>query len=80
MTQLSDPAAEQKKNLEVIAALAQETQRPLDEVRQVYEVELARLKTNARITDYVRLFASRSTKARLTQGNPGPAKDEAPSE
>ena len=80
MTQLSDPAAEQKKNLEVIAALAQATQRPLDEVRQVYEVELAQLKTNARITDYVRLFASRRTKARLIQGNPRSTKDATPAE
>jgi hypothetical protein len=80
VAQLNDPAAEQKKNLEVIAALAQETQRPLDEVRQVYESELARLKKNARITDYVRLFASRSAKARLTQGNPHPPKDEAPAD
>ena len=76
MTQLSDAAAEQEKNLEVISALAQETRRPLDEVRQVYEVELARLKKNARITDYVRLFASRSTKARLAEGNPPAARDE----
>ena len=80
MTQLPDAAAEQKKNLEVIAALAQETQRPLDEVRQVYEVELARLKTNARITDYVRLFASRRTKARLVQGTPGPGNEAGPAE
>ena len=76
MTQLSDTAAEQAKNQEVIAALAQETRRPLDEVKEVYEVELARLKKNARITDYVRLFASRRTKARLTEGDPRPPKDE----
>ena len=68
MNKLHDAAAEHAKNLEVIAALAQETQRPLDEVKEVYEGELARLKSNAKITDYVRLFASRSAKARLVQG------------
>jgi hypothetical protein len=34
VTQLSDTAAEQAKNQEVIAALAQETRRPLDEVKK----------------------------------------------
>jgi predicted extracellular nuclease len=69
VTKLNDTAAEQAKNAEVIAALAQETRRPLDEVREVYEGELARLKTDARITDYVALFASRSAKARLVRGD-----------
>ena len=76
MNKVHDAAAEQAKNLEVIAALAQETQRPLDEVKAVYEVELARFKSNARITDYVRLFASRSAKARLVQGHRRTSQDE----
>jgi len=80
VTQLSDTPAEQAKNQEVIAALAQETRRPLDEVKEVYEVELARLKKNARITDYVRLFASRRTKARLTKSDPRPPRTNPPSE
>lgn len=77
MNKLDDSAAEQAKSLAAIAALAQETRRPLDEVKEVYEVELARLKTTARITDYVPLFASRSTKARLARGAPRLAEDEA---
>ena len=76
MTKLNDSAAEHAKNLAVIAALAQETRRPVDEVRQVYESEFARFKTNARITDYVPLFASRSTKARLAEAEPRSAKDD----
>lgn len=76
MKKLDDSAAEQAKNLAAIAALAQETRRPVDEVKQVYEVELARLKTHARITDYVPLFASRSTKARLVRGVPRSTEDE----
>ena len=76
MTKLSDTGSEQAKNLEIIAALARETRRPLDEVKQVYEVELARLTKSARISDYIRLFASRSTKALLAQGEPRSAKDE----
>jgi len=68
VNKLNDSASEQAKNLAIIAALAQETRRPLDEVRQVYEAEFARFKTNARITDFVSLFASRSTKAQLARG------------
>ena len=47
-------------------------------MRQVYEIELARLKTNARITDYVPLFASRITKARLVQGAARSPEDQSP--
>ena len=76
MTKLNDSAAEQAKNVDIIAALAQETRRPVDEVKEVYDVEFPRLKTSARIGDYVALFASRSTKARLSRGAPRVTKDE----
>lgn len=76
MSEFNDSAAEHANNLAVIAALARETRRPVDEVRQVYELELARLKTNARIVDYVPLFASRITKALLSQGGPRSTEDD----
>ena len=76
MNRLDDSVAEHAKHLAAIAALAQETRRPLDEVKEVYEVELARLRIEARITDYVPLFASRSTKARLAQSELRSADDE----
>ena len=79
MSELNDSAAKQANDLAVIAALAQETRRPVDEVRQVYEVELARVKTNARITDFVPLFASRRTKARLARDEPRSVEDESSS-
>jgi hypothetical protein len=58
---------EQAISLYAIETLAQETNRPIAEVRQVYEFELARLKSDARITDFVLLFASRRARARLSQ-------------
>ena len=54
-------------SLSVIAALARETSRPVDEVREVYEVEFSRLRDGARITDYLVLFASRRTRDALAQ-------------
>jgi hypothetical protein len=67
VNELHDDSAEQVNNLGAIEALAQETNRPVAEVRQVYESELARLKSDARITDFVHLFASRRARARLAQ-------------
>ena len=37
-------------------------------MKRVYEVELARLKRDARITDYISLLASRHARARLMRG------------
>jgi hypothetical protein len=50
---------EQATSLSAIELLARETQRPVDEVRDVYESEFARLKQDAKINDYLVLFASR---------------------
>jgi hypothetical protein len=67
MAQLYNDSDEQANCLGAIEDLAQETKRPFAEVREVYEVEFARLKVDARIMDYVALFASRRTRARLSQ-------------
>ena len=50
-----------------IEALARETSRPVEEVRQIYEGEFARLRDGARITDFLILFASRRTRDALAQ-------------
>jgi hypothetical protein len=52
--------------LGAIEELAQKTNRPFAEVKEVYEFEFARLKTDARVTDYLFLFASRRTRDRLS--------------
>ena len=58
-------SAEPAKHREAIEALAEELSRPLDEVKDAYESEFARLKETARVTDYLALFASRRAREAL---------------
>ena len=51
----------------MVAALADETGQPLPVVRRVYDREFARLRADARIPDYLVLFASRRTRDVLTR-------------
>ena len=53
---------------DAIEALAQETNRPIADVRRVFESEFARLKRDARVTDYLVLFASRRARETLVRG------------
>lgn len=53
-----------------IEALAEELSRPLSEVKNAYESELARLKQTARVTDYLPLFASRRAREALVGRHP----------
>ena len=48
-----------------IEELAQEVDQPLENVKAVYENEYARLKSDAKIMDYVGLFASRRAREAL---------------
>ena len=67
MAELYNDSDEQATCLGAIEDLAQKTNRPFAEVKVIYEFEFARLKIDARVTDYVDLFASRRTRARLSQ-------------
>jgi Protein of unknown function (DUF3562) len=49
-------------NLDAIASLAEETHQPYEVVKDVYEKQFARLSADARVTDYLILFASRRTR------------------
>jgi hypothetical protein len=57
-------------NQDVISSIAQEMHYPLPVVRRVYEAEFARLKADARITDYLVLFAARHTRDALLAQHP----------
>jgi alanine dehydrogenase len=48
-----------------IEELAHEVDQPIATVKAVYEGEYARLKSDAKITDYLALFASRRTRETL---------------
>jgi len=52
-------------NQDAIMSIAQEMHYPLPVVKRVYETEFARLKADARITDYLVLFAARRTRDML---------------
>jgi hypothetical protein len=52
-------------NEAAIVGIAQEMYFPLPIVRRVYEIEFARLKAEARIMDYLALFAARRTRDAL---------------
>lgn len=58
--------AERNSN-DIIEMLATETHRPFDEVKRVYDDEYARLKSDARIFDYLTLFATRHARAVLAR-------------
>ena len=62
-----DAANIEAGNTSVIEAIASATQRPFDEVKRVYEDEFARLRSSARITDYLVVLASRRTRATLAR-------------
>jgi hypothetical protein len=52
-------------NHNTITSIAQEMHYPLPVVKRVYDAEFARLKSDARITDYLVLFAARRTRDAL---------------
>jgi predicted transcriptional regulator len=54
-------------NAMVIEEIASETHLPAEEVRHVFDNELAHLRSDARVTDYLVLFASRRTREILAR-------------
>jgi Protein of unknown function (DUF3562) len=57
-------------NQDAITSIAQEMHYPLPVVARVFEAEFARLKADARITDYLVLFAARRTRDTLLARRP----------
>ncbi|HUL92396.1 MAG TPA: DUF3562 domain-containing protein [Burkholderiales bacterium] len=60
-----DDRDEEVLHQSVVNALAQEIHQPVANVKIVYEVELARLKSRAKVKDYLALFASRRAREKL---------------
>ena len=64
---LYDDSKEEALHLFAIEALAEEIQQSVDTVKTVYERELALLKAEARVKNYLALFTSRRTREMLLQ-------------
>jgi alanine dehydrogenase len=56
---------EEALHRDAIEALAQEVRQPVANVKTVYENEFFRLKSDARVHDYLPLFASRRARETL---------------
>lgn len=67
MAEVTDRAGDATSE-DAIASIAQQMHYPVPTVRRVYEAEFARLKAEARLTDYLALFAARRTRATLRSG------------
>jgi hypothetical protein len=68
MLNVANAANEEVANTDTVAAIAEETHQPLPVVREIYEEQYARLKSRARLLDYLALFATRRTKEILRSG------------
>ena len=67
MRSIYDNSEQEALHLNAMKALAAETGRDFALVRQVYEVELARLQSGARLSEYVLLLSSRRTRETLSK-------------
>jgi uncharacterized protein DUF3562 len=72
MANIYDESNEEAVHLDAMESLAEEANRPLAEVKRLYERELMRLKPGARVRDYLVVLASRRVRDRLSRrgGNP----------
>jgi hypothetical protein len=67
---LYDTEDEKRQHWRAIEGVARDMQRPVDEVRSLYEAELATLRQEARVKDFLSVLASRSVRLRLKRGTP----------
>lgn len=65
MPALYEDRDEEALHQSVVEALAQEIQQPVANVKSVYEYEFARLKSNAKVRDYLALLCSRRAREKL---------------
>jgi hypothetical protein len=62
-----EPVDDVRAQANAIEEIAHDCGRPMGEVAEIYEVELARLGANARVRDFLLLFANRRTREVLIQ-------------
>jgi hypothetical protein len=67
---LYDTEDEQRQHWRAIEGVARDMQRPVEEVRSLYESELAALRQEARVKDFLSVLASRYVRLQLKRGAP----------
>lgn len=72
----SRQSAIERSHVDAIDALVAETDRPLEEVAEIYMRELARLREGARVQDYLMLLTSRHVRRALRRSYRAPLLDE----
>jgi hypothetical protein len=65
---LYDTEDEQRQHLRAIEGVAKDLHRPVEEVRSLYETELAALRQEARVKDFLSVLASRYVRLQLKRG------------
>jgi hypothetical protein len=65
MQTLYEDRDEEALHQSVVAALAREIHLPVANVKTAYEIEFARLKSRAKVKDYLVLLTSRRTREKL---------------
>jgi len=70
MQTLYEDRNEEALHQSVVNALAQEIHLPVANVKTVYEVEFARLKSSAKVKDFLVLLASRRAREKLLGKHP----------
>ena len=61
------PHREPEHHDDVINELARHTHQPVEEVKRVYEREMAALEQNAKVTTFLAVFAKRRTREELSR-------------
>lgn len=67
---LYDNEDEQRQHWRAIESVARDVKRPIEEVKPLYESELAALRREARVKDFLSVLACRYVRLSLKQGGP----------
>jgi hypothetical protein len=65
---LYDTDDEQRQHWRAMESVARDVKRPIEEIRPLYESELADLRREARVKDFLSVLASRYVRLALNQG------------
>lgn len=69
-TPLYDSEDERRQHWRAIESVARDVKRPVEEIQPLYESELAVLRREARVKDFLSVLACRQVRLSLKQGRP----------